>query len=156
MPFVEVNTPIRGLVQLLVALARMNVVDCEEDPALKKQLDRRCSDRRLMRYERDKNGDTWTSFGLLVERAGEGPVEDDCEGLAAIYAAWLFFRGERVRLCISQPRPKHMAHAYCEVWDKERSQWRVWDPSVYHGMGDPGPDFYSRGEKHCCELTNPC
>ena len=162
MPFLEVATSVRGLVQFLAALAQTNVVDCTADAALGAELHRRCEARPSMVYTRDSahgggSTDRWTCFSLLAERAGkDGPIRADCEDLAALWAAHLYLRGFRVALCITQPREGAMAHAYVRVFDTEQGAWRVWDPSVWHGMKDPGPEFYTKGETHCCELRHPC
>ena len=50
--FVEVATSIRGLVQQLAALAKTNVVDCQENAALRAELERRCGARERMIYKR--------------------------------------------------------------------------------------------------------
>lgn len=169
MPFVEVATSVRGLVQFLVALAKTNVVDCQADSALRAELHRRCGARELIKYERDtaprRSGkgrravDRWTCLSLLVERAGsdaEAVLEGDCEDLAAIWGAHLLLKGFRVAVCITQPREGATAHAYLRVFDAELGAWRVWDPSVWHGMREPKPEFYTSGETHCCELDLPC
>ena len=167
MPFVEVATSVRGLVQFLVALAKANVVDCQADPALRAELHRRCGARERIKYERDTAGrrsgggrravDRWTCLSLLVERTSKDtPIEGDCEDLTALWGAHLLLMGFRVAVCITQPREGATAHAYLRVFDDTLGVWRVWDPSVWHGMRDPGPEFYTSGETHCCELDLPC
>ncbi|MBK8255691.1 MAG: hypothetical protein IPK82_23875 [Polyangiaceae bacterium] len=165
MPFVEVATSIRGLVQFLVALAKANLVDCQSDTAVRDELHRRWETRASIVYTRDgrrsthgttRGTDRWTCFSLLRERAHDKPIEADCEDLAALWAAHLLLRGFRVALSITQPREGAMAHAYVRVFDGQQGAWRVWDPSVWHGMKDPGPDFYTTGETFSCELEQPC
>ncbi|MEZ4301929.1 MAG: hypothetical protein R3B70_43755, partial [Polyangiaceae bacterium] len=115
MPFLEVATSVRGLVQFLVALAKANVVDCQASPSLRESLSRHCGSRELIEYQRDtarrasgegrRAVDRWTCYSLLVERAGsDRPIEGDCEDLAALWAAYLLLQGFRVAVCISQPR----------------------------------------------------
>ena len=167
MPFVEVATSVRGLVQFLVALAKTNVVDCQADAALRAELNRRCGVRESIKYERDtaprrsghgrKAVDRWTCFSLLVERAkGDSPLIGDCEDLTAVWGAYLLLSGYRVAVCITQPREGATAHAYLRVRDVALDAWRVWDPSAWHGMHCPSPDFYVSGETYCCELSLPC
>lgn len=167
MPFVEVATSVRGLVQFLVALAKANVADCQADPALEEELHRRCGDRARIKYVRDtvqrrdgggtRSVDRWTCLSLLVERAPKDEVlQGDCEDLTAMWGAHLLLRGFRVAVCITQPREGATAHAYLRVLDAEQGVWRVWDPSVWHGMRDPGAGYYTSGETHCCELELPC
>ena len=155
--FVEVATSIRGLVQQLAALAKTNVVDCQENAALCAELERRCTARERIVYKRDGRTDRWTCFSLLVERAGkEAPIYGDCEDLAALWAAYLLLLGFRVAVCISQPRAGATAHAYLRVFDAPAGVWRVWDPAAWHGMHRPAPEFYASGETYCCELELPC
>ncbi len=116
MPFVEVATSVRGLVQFLVALAKTNVVDCQADTALRAELNRRCGDRASIKYERDtaprRSGkgrravDRWTCFSLLAERAkGDSPLIGDCEDLTAIWGAYLLLSGFRVAVCMRAHYP---------------------------------------------------
>lgn len=157
MPFVEVNTSVRGLVQLLAALAKTNVLDCQNDPALRAELHRRCGGREHIKYVRDGPVDRWTCFSVMMERADrDSPLRGDCEDLAALWGAHLLLSGFRVAACITQPREGATAHAYLRVFDTSARQWRVWDPSAWHGMRAPPATYYTSGETYCCELDYPC
>lgn len=165
MPFLEVATSVRGVVQFLVALGKINVVDCQADPALWAELKRRCEARDSIVYtpDRGRRGsrarapDRWSCLSVLVERTGKDEaIHGDCEDLAALWAAHLLLGGFRVAACITQPREGATAHAYLRVFDAAAGQWRVWDPAVWHGMRAPGVEFYTSGETHCCELEMPC
>lgn len=164
MPFLEVATSVRGLVQFLVALAKANVVDCQSNPGLREELRRRCGARESIAYTRDsargrghRPTDRWTCFALLSERtAADDPMRGDCEDLAGLWGAYLLLSGFRVAVCITQPREGAMAHAYLRVFDRQMGGWRVWDPAAWHGMREPPADFYTSGETYCCELDMPC
>ena len=164
MPFFEVATSVRGLVQFLQALARTNVVDCQENPRLRAELQRRCGARESIVYTRDtapgrrhRPSDRWTCFALMVERGtSEEPLRGDCEDLAGLWGAHLLLSGFRVAMCITQPRVGATAHAYLRVFDAQNGVWRVWDPAAWHGMHEPPAEFYVSGETYCCELEMPC
>lgn len=82
-------------------------------------------------------------------RAGQS-IRADCEDLTMIHGAAFCLSGrDDVEVCITQPRPGAMAHAYLRIGG------RVWDPSVYHGMRKPNPKFYETGERACLPLQRP-
>lgn len=150
---VEVSTDIHGLTLLLGYLTLVNIHDCSRWSSLADDLRRRCyaSAKQGFVYHRDPPylPDRWTTFAVASEdTAPDDPLEDDCEGLAGNYAAGLalFEPGRVAEVCIAQPGPGRMAHAF------NRVDGGLFDGSTFNGMTSPPPDFYESGERTCIRL----
>lgn len=163
---VEVNTDLHGVTTLLAFVAWVNIHDCQRRPELLADLERRCKAPPGVgfQYVRDPAWiglcpapDRWSTFAVLAERtSSDKPIEDDCEGLAAAYAAAAWFWGRshgrrpKIEVAIAQPRPGAMAHAFM------RFDGQVVDPSVRNGMRAPSPDFYVTGDVVAVDLESLC
>lgn len=150
---VEVQTDIAGLTHLLAGMAVVNIHDCARDSRLRDDLQRRshAPAHQGFEYHRDPPylPDRWTSFSVESEATdSDAPIEDDCEGKTANYAAAsaIFTPERRTEVCIAQPEPGKMAHAF------NRFNGRVFDGSVFNGMRSPPPDFYESGEHACIHV----
>jgi hypothetical protein len=127
--FVEFATTIKGTTLLLRGMAQINVEDCRNNPALRRDLDVRC--RAALLGPRDGlNGglgalpgpagkpgpppfryveepvDKWQAFSVMAEQSPGQTILADCDCLSPMWAAFFYLAGLRAGLGISQPKTR--------------------------------------------------
>lgn len=143
--FVEVDTDVQGLAEILAGLTRTNLYDLQQSPELLDELVRRAGSPAGFKY-RPERVDRWSAFRVLSQRHAAGhevtsPIACDCEDLTAACAALAELMAPgTVEVCITQPHGDGLAHAYFAV----RGTYR--DPSVAFGMKPPPKTFYGAPE----------
>jgi len=159
--FVEVDTDIAGIVELLAAEARINLRDARRYPRLADEIVKRCTAApgEGWIYVRDPKGRDWSTFRPLFQRYGSKPIKADCEDQAGGYGAAMVLMlppEEVIEVAVTQPHPdSSVAHAYlCRNRHLfARFIDSVFDPSVYNGMARPDPSFYGSGETAFQRIT---
>ncbi len=173
--FVSFDTSIRGTCELVAAMARINVIDCEANPRLFADLNRRCRavlqgmkdggpgippgwKVAALEYE-DEPVDKWASFSVMAERNPKQTIRADCDCLSPLWAAFFKLHGIPSGIGISQPRQRKCCkgpqcrdgrlcgHGMAHAYTLiERDGVEVFDGSVLGGMGEPKAGFYGSGE----------
>ena len=166
--YLEFDTSMRGVCEILAGFVRATVDDCEHNPRLAADLVSRCSALlagttlegssppvAAWHYRRIPK-DTWTMYSVLAERFVGQTIEADCDQISVALGAYfrLIFPTRRIYIAATQPRTNEagrgygMGHVFNYVGER-----RI-DGSTLCGMNTPraGDAFYGSGESARVEI----